>query len=252
MTVDLWALILPWLILLARTGAFFLVLPIFGWQWLPTIVRAGIAVLVTAAYGAAGHVPSLGAEAGDLLAAGLLMGRETLLGLGLGLAASFLFLAVQQAGQLISQQMGLAEAGIIDPVTGEESEVMGMFLQVVFVVLFLAAGGHRVLVGLLWKSYEVFPVGGGPEMAAMAEVLVRAGSDMLVFMLQLAAPLLAAFLILTVALAALARAMPEVNVLYMSFPLRVGLGVFMAAAILPTFRGFTGQMLKWMEGLLAT
>ncbi len=42
-----------------------------------------------------------------------------------------------------------------------------------------------------------------------------------------------------------------VNCKDLSYISSAGLGVFMAAAILPTFRGFTGQMLKWMEGLLA-
>ncbi len=244
--MDVWTAILPWLILLARVSAFFVVLPIFGWQWLPTVVRAGMAVLVTVSYGLGGHLPVLTTPDPDLLACGILLGREILCGLALGLAANLVYAAVQQMGQIISQQMGLSEAGIFDPVTGEESDVMEMFFQVTFVLLFLAAGGHHLLLRVLWGSYEVFPVGQGPDVAAMAEVVLQAGADMLVFALQLAGPMLAAFLVLTVALAALARAMPEVNILYMSFPFRVGLGVLMAAAMMPLLNGFSSQLADWM------
>jgi flagellar biosynthesis protein FliR len=244
--VDLWTQLLPWLVLLARISAFFVVLPIFGWQWLPVVVRSGIAMLVTLSYGLAGHLPSLAPADLGLLASGVLVAREALCGLGLGLAASLIYLSVQQMGQIISQQMGLAEAGIIDPVTGEQSDVMEMFFQITFVVLFLAAGGHHLLLRALWGSYAVFPAGQGPEMSALAEVVVQAGSDMLLFSLQMAGPLLAAFLVLTVALGALSKAMPEVNILYMSFPFRIGLGVLMASTMVPMLRGFTDQMAQWM------
>jgi flagellar biosynthetic protein FliR len=244
--MDLWALVLPWLILLARVSAFFAAAPIFGWQWLPTVVRAGMAMLVTLSFGLAGHLPSLASSSPDLLATGLLVVREVICGLGLGLAANLIFLAVQQMGRIVSQQMGLAEAGIIDPVSGEESDVMEMFFQITFVLLFFAAGGHHLLLRVLWGSYAAFPVGQGPEVAALADVVVQAGCDMLVFALQLAAPLLAAFLVLTVALAALSKAMPEINILYLSFPFRIGLGVLMAAAMVPLVNGFTAQMAQWM------
>lgn len=251
MNVDLWAIVLPWLILLARISAFLAVLPMFGWQWLPMVVRAGMAVLLTASYGLAGHLPVLASLEPNLLASGILVVREILFGLGMGLAANLIFLSVQQMGRIISQQMGLAEAGIIDPVSGEESDVMEMFFQITFVLFFLAAGGHHLLLKVLWGSYQAFPVGETPAISALAETIVQAGSDMLVFALQLAAPLMAAFLVLTVALAALSRAMPEVNILFMSFPLRIGLGVFMAAAMVPLLRGFTAQMADWMGRYLS-
>jgi len=61
---------------------------------------------------------------------------------------------------------------------------------------------------------------------------------------------LAAFLILMVALALLARLVPEMDILFISIPVRVGLGLFMAAAFMPFINSFVGEMAEWMAKLL--
>ena len=250
MTTDLWTLwIAPLLLLLGRTSAFLLSLPIFGWQMLPMIVRAGMAVLVTAFMAMAGGVPRLPADI-SLLATAILLVQETLTGLALGLALNIVFQAVRQAGTIAAELMGLAEAGIIDPASGEESDVMAMFFEIAFVLLFLAAGGHLLMLRVLGLSYQAFPVGAMPDASALADLMLRSGADMLAFAVRLAAPLLAAFLILTVALAVLAKAMPDVNVLFLSFPIRVGLCVLVAAAMMPALRGFTEELAQWMKECL--
>ncbi len=68
--------------------------------------------------------------------------------------------------------------------------------------------------------------------------------------LRLAAPMLAAFLLLMVVLAVLARMVPEMNILFISLPLRVGLGLLMAAIFLPFINGFVAEFADWMGKLL--
>jgi flagellar biosynthetic protein FliR len=248
--VESWiGLFLPFALLLGRIGAFFAVLPIFGWRALPMRVRAGIALLVTVFFAivAPGAVPPGHAH---WLAATVLLVREILCGLALGLAASFVFLAVQQGGRIAAIQMGFAEAGIIDPGSREQERPIAMFLEMTFALFFLAAGGHRLLLTILARSYQAFPVGAVPAPGELAEGLIRAGSTMLVFGLKLAAPVLAAFLILAVVLAVLARVLPEMNVLLTSLPMRVGLGLFMAAAIVPSLHSFTLELARWMKRFL--
>lgn len=47
-----------------------------------------------------------------------------------------------------------------------------------------------------------------------------------------------------------ARVLPELNVLLLSLPLRVGLGMFMAAAIVPTLSTLTDELARWLERFL--
>jgi len=66
----------------------------------------------------------------------------------------------------------------------------------------------------------------------------------------LAAPTLGAFLVLMVVLAVLARIAPEMNILFLSFPLCVGLGLIMATVFLPFIGGFVTEFADWMGELL--
>lgn len=248
--MESWAaLFLPFGLLLARISGFFVVLPIFGWRALPVPVRAGIALLVTVFFAMITPV-ELPARQMHWLAASLLMVRELLCGLTLGLAANLVFLAAQQGGRIAAMQMGFAEAGIIDPGSGEREQPLGLFFEISFALFFLVAGGHRLLVLIIARSYEAFPVGSTPEAAAVAGGMIRASSAMLMFGLKLAAPILAAFLIMSVVLAVLSRVLPEMNVLLTSLPLRVGLGLFMAAAVMPSLHSFASELAEWMNRFL--
>ncbi len=241
-------LVVPLLLVLARVGALVATLPVFSWQMAPLRVRAGLALLLAVVIALA--VPPA-ADVGDhWVAVGLAIAREVVTGLAIGLAANLVFLAVRQCGMIIRRQMGLAVASTIDPLTGEQSQPLGMLLEMTFVIFFLVAGGHRLLVRLIAESYVIFPVGHAPSAEAMAEGIIRAGSMMLVFGLKLAAPLVGAFLVLAVILAILARVLPEMNILLASLPLRIGLGLFMAAALVPALYDFTEAFGDWLHETL--
>ncbi len=87
-------------------------------------------------------------------------------------------------------------------------------------------------------------------MPVLAEGVIKAGSTMFLLGLRLAGPMLAAFLLLMVVLAVLARMVPEMNILFISLPLRVGLGLLMAAIFLPFLNGFVAEFADWMGKLL--
>ena len=123
---------------------------------------------------------------------------------------------------------------------------METLFQVTFAVFFLAAGGHHLLLSVIARSYQAFPMGDVAPMAEFTEGIVRAGSAMMLFMLKLVAPLLAAFLVLSAILGILARALPEMNVLMASLPLRVALGFLIAAAMMPMLNAFAGELAQWM------
>ena len=93
-------------------------------------------------------------------------------------------------------------------------------------------------------------MGTTPTIPVLAEGISKSISAMLMAGLRLAAPMLAAFLLLMVILAVLARIVPEMNILFISLPLRVGLGLLMAAAFLPFINEFVAEFADWMGKLL--
>jgi len=243
------AILLPFVLLLARLSGLVVVMPIFGWQVIPGMVRAGLALLLTVFF-AASTPPAVAGEVHWAQAA-VLVAREATIGLALGLAARLIYLAIQQGGLIAAQQMGFSDAGVIDPDSGEdEAQPLGTLLEMTFALLFLAAGGHHLLVGLMHRGFQVFPVAGEVDVRVLTEAVIQAGSAMMVFALKLAAPVLAGFLILAVLLCILSRVLPEMNILMESFPLRVGAGLVLSAALMPTLNVFTHELAGWMSRFL--
>ena len=241
--------LLGFMMVLTRISAFFIVLPVFGWKSIPVRIKVAITVLVTIFFSMI--TPSaIEPREVSLLEAILLLVNEATYGLALGLIVYLVFATVKFSGRIIERQMGLAMAQILDPLTGEQAQPLGMLLETIFILLFLSANGHHMFLLIISRSYEAFPAGNIPTMAVLASGIIKAGSTLLMAGLRLSAPILAAFLVLMVALAVLARIVPEMNILFISLPLRVGLGLLMAAIFVPFINGFVAEFADWMGKLL--
>ncbi len=235
--------------ILTRVSAFFMILPVFGWQILPVRFKMVLTVLLSVFFCAVVPVKIDAEGIGPLRILLLLVGEATY-GLALGLIVVCLFSVVKLAGVIIEQEMGLSMAQVIDPLTGEEADPLSSLIEMVFILLFLSADGHHMLLLILSKSYAAFPAGTVPTVSALTDGIINAGSTMLIASLRLAAPMLAALLALLVALAFLARLVPEMNIFFISFPIRIGLGLLMASAFLPFVNGYMAEMASWMAKML--
>jgi len=241
--------LLPLVLVLGRTSGLVTTMPVWSGRGLPMRVRAGLALVLGVFLAGVVPVPAR-LRAGGLLEGGLLLVQEMLIGVALGLSVTLVFAAIRQTGEIIRMQMGMREAEILDPLSGDEADSMGLLIEMGVLVLFLAAGGHRLLLAVAARSYDVFPLGQAPSAQVLLRTVLESGSLMLAWGLRLAGPLMASFLLLSVVLAVLARALPEMNVLLASLPLRVGLGLFMAAAMVPSLGMFTEELGEWLAGFL--
>lgn len=242
-----------WLVVFAlvvtRVSAFVLILPVFGWPAIPVLLRVASVVMLSVFYTAYSPVAIV---AGQVSGATLvwLMVNEATYGLALGVVAYVVFSIVRCAGVIIEEQMGFNMAEIFDPLTGESSQPVSSLLEMVFILLILATNGHHLFLQVVARSYEAFPVGTVPHTEVLTLAVVKATSVMLVASLRLAAPLFGAFFVLVVVLAIMARIVPEMNILYVSMPVRIALGLAMTIAFLPLIQDFLSEYARWMGQLL--
>lgn len=241
--------LLGFALVLTRVSAFFLVVPVFGWKTIPPRVKIAMTVLMAIFFSLVAPFAMTAGQVSTVEAV-LLIAYEATYGFALGLVAALLFAPVRISGRIIERQMGLAMAEMLDPLTGDRSQPIGSLLEMIFVLLFLSANGHHLLLLVLSRSYETFPVGRIPTIAVLTAGVINAGSTMLVAGLKLAGPILAAFLLLMVILAVLARIMPDMNILFISLPLRVGMGLFLMAIFLPFIYSFVSEFATLMSKLL--
>jgi flagellar biosynthetic protein FliR len=241
--------LLGFIMVLTRISAFFMLLPVFGWKTIPAWIKVAVTVLISIFFSNMTALAIEPKQVGSLQAV-LLIANEATYGLALGLVAVLIFSVIQFSGQIIETQMGLDMAQILDPFTEEGAMPLGSLLEMIFIILFLSANGHHLFLLIISRSFEVFPAGSIPAISVLTSAVLKAGSTMFLAGLRLAAPMLAAFLLLLVVLAVLARIIPEMDIWFISFPLRVGLGLLMVTMFMPFINGFVAEFANWMGKLL--
>ena len=201
-------------------------LPLAGTKPLPVALQALLA-LALAYYlmPRMGPVPTL-----DPLATVVIVAGEALTGFAIGLSVSLAIHAARMAGELIGTSMGIGFASMVDPANGNPVPAVGQFLALTAVALFMALDGPVLLVRLVADSYATVPFGTGFRVESVP-ALTRGMGTMFASALGLALPVVAATLIVQVALAAMARLAPQLNLFAVGFPatLIVGLLVFALA-----------------------
>ncbi|MFA5424997.1 MAG: flagellar biosynthetic protein FliR, partial [Phycisphaerae bacterium] len=234
---------------LTRISAFVLVVPVFSSQSVPVRIKAATALLLTIFFVLI-KSPQAPAVDFSIVQITLVLAVEATYGLALGLIIALVFGTVGVFGRIVEREMGMTLAEIIDPMTGESSQPLSMLLEMLFILMFLAANGHHLFILTISKSYDVFASGTIPDIATLTTGVTEAGATMLIASLRLAAPILAAFLLLLVALAVMAKVSPEMNILFISLPMRVGMGLVMTMVFTPFINGFVSEFAQWMNKLL--
>lgn len=240
---------LGFILVLTRIGAFFGTSPVFSWQAIPLKVKLSLAILASIFFSNLMSCP-VSSEDISLVSIGLMMANEIVYGLCLGFVATMIFSTVKLSARIIERQMGLSMAQVLDPLSGDSGQPLGMLMEMIFILLFLSANGHHLLLLTISKSYESFPIGTVPDIAKLTEGIIVAVSTMLVLGLKMSAPILASFLLMMVILAFLARLAPEMNILFLSLPVRVGLGLLMVGIFLPFVNNFIKEFAQWMDKLI--
>lgn len=162
-----------------------------------------------------------------------LVGQELLLGLSLGLLTRFVLVGAQMAGNLISIQMGFGMVTLIDPQSRSQSTVIADLFLFLSTLIFLAIDGHHYLIRLLVLSFQEAPMG-RPLTLPHHLFLLLTGFGALMYQLavMLAAPILAALFLAQVALGLVARAVPQIQVMILSFPLTIAMGLLLLSLTL--------------------
>ncbi len=163
----------------------------------------------------------------------LLALKEVAVGLLLGFASGFLLLGALVAGEMISLDLGLSMATVIDPDSGAQNTVLSEFLTLVLTLVFLVLNGHHFVLQALQMSYDSVGIGQVVISAGLSEKLVALSGTVLVVGVKLAAPIIVASFIVNVALAVLARVTPQINVFILNFQVKIGMGFLLMMTAAP-------------------
>ena len=217
-------------LILFRVSGLMLTAPIFGSETLPIRLRAALAAVISLTIFPV-LAPRLPA---DLSMSEAVFGGlgEMMIGLIMGLSMSVMFAGVQLAGMVIGQQAGLSLGQVFDPVTNNDTTIIGQMFFIVAVMAFLLVGGHRELMRALLDSFEAIPVLGFHDQSTALALLVRLVTGAFTLALRMAGPVLIALLVASVAMGFLSRTMPQLNILSVGFMLRAMLAIGATAIVI--------------------
>lgn len=222
------------MLVLSRVAGIFAALPVFGGRRLPLRIKVVTVLMITLVCFptlsvALPRIPT------DVFSLALLVFSEVMIGLTLALITQIIFAAVEFSGQIIGMQMGLTISSILDPSQGTQTQIMSVIQTLFATLLFLSLNVHHLFIRAIMDSFRVIPLGGWHLSGELVNFLVMRTADIFIIGIRLAAPVMVALLLTTIALGIMARAFPQMNVFMISLPLNVGLGLVILGMTLTIF-----------------
>jgi flagellar biosynthetic protein FliR len=181
-----------------------------------------------------GTLSDLRAETFSLRFVLLIIG-EGIIGIIMGFYLTVIFAAFSTAGQFFSLQMGFGASETFDPLSQIENPLMGQYLNLVSMLVFVTIGGfHTLFLGGFWRSVQTINVislveGREPIITMMASGLTRLFYDAMIISL----PILGTLFLTSLTTGLISKAAPQINILSEGFPISISVAFILIIATLP-------------------
>ena len=230
--------ILAAVLAMARIGGAFAICPALAESMIPGVARRA-AVLGFSCLA----IPFIKAEMPpgepNVWMFGLLAFKEAIIGFLIGFFASIPFWVAENVGNFIDNQRGATMGEVYSPLSGTQVSTTGIFFTQIVSTVFFVSGAIFLMLGALYTSYSIWPV--FPADAASfiafapnAPVQVLGALDgMLKTTVVISAPVIIVMFLATIGLGLVNRTAPQLNVFFLSMPVKSALGIAMLIVYLP-------------------
>lgn len=206
-----------------RVSGLMLFTPFPGGAAVPPRIKAGLTLAITMLL-----VPRYGSQ--SVIASGpgvavWTLGSELAIGALMGFAVTMIFEAAQLAGHYAGLQVGFSLVNIIDPQTQVETPVLATLHQMIVLLIFLQLNVDHWLIRGLAQSFEFLPAGAIFTGQRIFQAVAYSAGGIFVCGVQIAAPILLATMVADVALGFVSKVSPQLQVLYLGFPIKTVLAL---------------------------
>jgi len=240
------ALAATFLLVFARVGTMVMLLPGLGERSVPARVRLTLALMLAAVLLPL-HRNAFTIDLRTFGPVAAMLGQEVFVGAVLGRTVRLPISALQVAGFVIAQQLGVGFVTAVDPTQGQQSVIVANFLTLLGLTLVFATDLHHLVIAALNDSYTLFRPGEVPLLGDVAALTTRMVATAFRIGIQLSAPFIVFGLLFNVGLGVLSRLMPQMQVFFVGLPLSIIVGflilVLVAGAMMSVF-------LDSLEGVL--
>ncbi|MDR0562951.1 MAG: flagellar biosynthetic protein FliR [Spirochaetaceae bacterium] len=198
-----------------------------------------MAKLALAGFAAYTAFPTAQASGWDLAPYGLsfifLAIGEGIIGVIIGFFLTIIFSAFTTAGQFFSLQMGFGASETFDPLSQIENPLMGQYLNLVAMLVFLSIGGFRELfLGGFWRSLQSINIVDMVESRDGVIAMVLGGlSQLFLDAITISMPILGTLFLTSLSTGLISKAAPQINILSEGFPISITVAFILIFATLP-------------------
>jgi flagellar biosynthesis protein FliR len=181
---------------------------------------------------------------------------ELSVGVVYGLILTLLTEMLLFAGQIAGVQFSFSMVNLLDPTSSIQTPLMGDLFQLMGTLVMIGAGLDRILLASLVRSFRVAPLGCYGLTPVNALVIVRAAGGIFLAAVELAAPVLAATMLVEISVALLGKLSPQLPVMNLTVPLKTLTGFALLTGSLALWPRFIearfGGLLDLAERLIAS
>ncbi|CNJ53299.1 EscT/YscT/HrcT family type III secretion system export apparatus protein [Yersinia aldovae] len=159
---------------------------------------------------------------------------EMLIGLLLGFCAAIPFWAVDMAGFLIDTLRGATMGTVFNPAMSVQTSILGLLFSQFLCALFFMTGGFNLLLSALYDSYHYFPPGNVLQFnSTFFNFLLTEWQMLYRLCLSFSLPAVLSMVLADLALGLLNRSAQQLNVFFLSMPIKSALALFLLLLSLP-------------------
>ena len=245
MLLDPFSFLPMFALVLIRTASVLFFSPIYSQAGLPLMIKIGLALVISFAVFPiiSNSQPVLPDNMINFI---IIVFKELAVGFLIGYVATLAFAAFVMGGGLISSEMGLTMAELVDPLTGDRVSPIAQLLQIVALILFFAINGHHWLINALILSYKTVPLTGFIEMGSSVSKIMDLFNGLFIAAIKIAAPIMIVLGLTVVVAGFLARSTPEINIFLIIFPMKILVGFLLLAIMFP----FITRSIQYLLDLL--
>jgi flagellar biosynthetic protein FliR len=234
------------LLTFARVGTMVMLMPGVGELNLPARVRLTIALVLTAVL-LPSHQKAYTVDLTAMAPVLTMLVQEIVIGVVIGLTARLAVSALQVAGSVVAQQLGLGFVTAVDPTQNQQGVLVGNFLTLLGITLVFATNMHHMVIAAMNDSYTIFQPGEMPLVGDAAQHVTRVVATAFRIGIQLSAPFLVFGLLFNLGLGVLSRLMPQMQVFFIGLPLSIMLGLLL---LLLVVGAMMGTFVGYLQGVL--
>lgn len=235
-----------YLLVLVRVLGMMLIAPIFSNRNVPYMARVAFAVFLSMIIISA--VPlKASVSSTEVVPFGMVVIIEFITGYTIGFGAYMVFSILSLAGQFIDMQIGFSMVNVFDPMSQIQLTITGNLYYYILMMIAIITNAHHYFIRALLYSFKVIPLGGMTISPALNTAIIAYMDSFFTIALRISAPIFFVMLITNVVLGVLARAVPQLNMFVIGFPIKIMFGLLTIFVMLTSFGTFSDILIGESE-----